>query len=101
MKQSVPVSDIMTKDVVTLHLTDSLTDAEVLFKKHHIRHIPVIKGTHIQGMLSYTIPSNATVREAAEFLVSKEFHALPVVEGEDLVGIVTTTDIIRHYLKHY
>ena len=48
-----------------------------------------------------TIPSNATVREAAEFLVSKEFHALPVVEGEDLVGIVTTTDIIRHYLKHY
>ena len=29
---------------------------------------------------------------------SEDFHALPVVDGSRLVGIVTTTDIIRYML---
>ena len=54
MKKSVPVSSIMTKNVVKLNLSDDLTKAEILFKKHHIRHIPVVNGNVIIGMLSYT-----------------------------------------------
>ncbi|TWU47155.1 inosine 5'-monophosphate dehydrogenase [Rubripirellula tenax] len=42
-----------------------------------------------------TIPISGTVREAARMLGSKNFHALPVVDGENLVGIVTSTDLIR------
>jgi CBS domain-containing protein len=30
-----------------------------------------------------------------------EFHALPVCEGELLVGIVTTTDVIKYFLEQY
>jgi signal-transduction protein with cAMP-binding, CBS, and nucleotidyltransferase domain len=52
MKQKVPVSTIMTKNVIKLNLTDDLTKAEMLFKKNHIRHIPVVKGNKIIGMLS-------------------------------------------------
>jgi CBS domain-containing membrane protein len=44
----------MTKNVVKLNLADDLTKAESLFKKHHIRHIPVVNGNKIIGMLSYT-----------------------------------------------
>jgi CBS domain-containing protein len=44
----------MTKEVIKLNLSDDLTKAEKLFKKHHIRHIPVVKGNKIVGMLSYT-----------------------------------------------
>lgn len=54
MKKSVPVSEIMTKKVVTLKKNDNLVTAEELFKKHHIRHIPVVSGKAVVGMLSYT-----------------------------------------------
>ena len=54
MKKRVPVSQIMTKKLVTLSVKDDLHTAEKLFKKHHIRHIPVTSGDKILGMLSYT-----------------------------------------------
>ena len=54
MKKNVPVSTIMTSNVIKLNLSDDLTKAEMLFKKHHIRHIPVVKSNKIIGMLSYT-----------------------------------------------
>lgn len=139
MKKQVPVSTIMTKNVIRLNLADDLTKAEMLFKKHRIRHIPVVNSNRIIGMLSYTdllrisfvdavddddevvdvtvynmftveqvmakklvtVAPETTIKEVAEILASKEFHALPVVEGDLLVGIVTTTDIIKYLLKQY
>ena len=43
-----------------------------------------------------TIPNSATVREAAKMLSSGNFHALPVVDGDKLVGIVTSTDLLNY-----
>ncbi|WP_343487242.1 CBS domain-containing protein [Allomuricauda sp. d1] len=48
-----------------------------------------------------SVPSTATIKEVAEFLAEKEFHALPVVDDGKLVGIVTTTDLIRYLLELY
>lgn len=139
MKQIVPVSTIMTKNVVKLLLSDDLTRAESLFKNHQIRHIPVVNGNSIVGMLSYTdllrisiadsideeeqeidvtvynmfsieqvmarnlvkVTPETSIREVAQILSKSEFHALPVVEGELLVGIVTTTDLIKYLLEQY
>jgi CBS domain-containing membrane protein len=139
MKKVVPVASIMTKEVVKLNLSDDLTKAETLFKKHHIRHIPVVNGNKIIGMLSYTdllrisfadsieddedtvdttvynmfsveqvmaknlvtVSADATIKEVAEILAVREFHALPVVEGGLLVGIVTTTDLIKYLIDQY
>jgi signal-transduction protein with cAMP-binding, CBS, and nucleotidyltransferase domain len=53
MKQNVPVSIIMAKNIIKLNLSDDLTKA-VLFKKHKIRHIPVVNEYKIVGLLSYT-----------------------------------------------
>ena len=139
MKNHVPVATIMTKNVIKLNSTDDLTKAEALFKKHHIRHIPVVQGNTIVGMLSLTgllrisfadavdeeamevdttvynmfsieqvmarhlvtVSPDTTIREVAEILASREFHALPVVLDELLVGIVTTTDLIKYLLAQY
>ncbi len=139
MKQKVPVSSIMTNNVVKINVTDDLTKAERLFKKHHIRHIPVVNDNTIVGMLSYTdllrisfvdavddeaevvdvtvynmftveqvmakklitVSPDTTIKEVAEILASKEFHALPVVAGKLLVGIVTTTDLIKYLIQQY
>lgn len=54
MKKNVPVKKIMTTQVVKLNLNDELSKAEMLFKKHRIRHIPVVAGNQIIGMLSLT-----------------------------------------------
>jgi CBS domain-containing protein len=139
MIRKAPVTTIMTENVITLKKNDSLETAEKLFKKHHIRHIPVVRGDVIIGMLSYTdllrisfadsvyddddhvdsivynmfsieqvmakkvvsvSPSNS-IKEVAEILAKSEFHALPVVDKNILVGIVTTTDMINYLLKQF
>ncbi|WP_379953263.1 CBS domain-containing protein [Dokdonia sp. R78006] len=139
MKKRTPVSSIMTSNMVTLHKTDSLEHAEQLFKNHSIRHIPVVDGKNIIGILSYTdllrisfadaidedeqdvdtivynmftieqvmakklvtVTTDTTVKEVAEILANKEFHALPVLQEGSLVGIVTTTDLIQFLLEQF
>ena len=139
MKKRTPVSDIMTKNVITLNTTDDLEKAENLFKLHNIRHIPIVSGEAIIGMLSYTdllrisfadatddqdsdvdtvvynmftieqvmaknlisVSSSTTIKEVAELLSKKEFHALPVVDNNVLVGIVTTTDLINYLINQF
>lgn len=48
-----------------------------------------------------TISAKDTVRSAATVLGEGKFHSLPVVDGEDLVGLVTSTDVIRYLLEQY
>jgi CBS domain-containing membrane protein len=136
MIKDTSITSIMTTNVITLNVTDTLTKAEGLFKKHNIRHIPVVNGNVILGMLSYTdllrisyadavdedeqivdvtvynmftieqvmaknlvtVNPDTTIKEVAEILASKEFHAIPIVEGDLLVGIVTTTDLIKYLI---
>ena len=54
MKQSTPVSTIMTKNIIALTRSDDLERAEMLFKRYNIKHIPVVSRDMIIGMLSYT-----------------------------------------------
>jgi len=139
MKKGTPISVIMTKDVITLNTKDNLEKAESLFKKHNIRHIPVVSKAKIIGMLSYTdllrisfadavyddeetvdtmvynmfsieqvmaknlisVSSTTHIKEVAEILSTREFHAIPVVDDDKLMGIVTTTDLINFLLQQY
>ena len=54
MRDQTPISKIMTKNIIAVNRTDDLETAELLFKRHHIRHIPVVSCNIIIGMLSYT-----------------------------------------------
>lgn len=54
MKYIAPVSSIMSTDIIALNRDDDLEKAELLFKRHKIRHIPVVAEEVIVGMLSYT-----------------------------------------------
>ncbi|REE82980.1 CBS domain protein [Lutibacter oceani] len=47
------------------------------------------------------VNSNITIKSVVEILSKNEFHALPVVDNDILVGIVTTTDILLYLLKQY
>ena len=129
----------MSRDIIALNRTDDLERAESLFKRHNIRHIPVVSGEVIIGMLSYTdllrisfadavdedetdvdsmvynmftigqvmvkdvttVNSETSIKEVAQILASREFHALPVVDKGSLIGIVTTTDLINYLIAQY
>lgn len=52
MKKNEPIFNLMTKDIITLKLTDSLYTAEKRLKVNHIRHIPVVDGETLIGLLS-------------------------------------------------
>jgi CBS domain-containing protein len=137
MKHQLPITKIMTKDVITLDCNDNLETAEILFKRNNIRHIPVVKNKSIIGMLSYTdllrisfadatdeydddeetvvynmftieqvmaknvisVQSSATIKEVAKLLGKKEFHALPVIDQDKLIGIVTSTNLINYLVE--
>ena len=49
-----------------------------------------------------TVKPDDTVRTAAEHLARGDFHSLPVVGDDDeLVGLVTSTDLIKYLLDQY
>ena len=49
-----------------------------------------------------TLNQDLTVRHAADKLRSGNFHSLPIVDDDDnLVGIVTSTDLIRYLFDQY
>lgn len=51
---SLPVSEIMTKDVLTLDLTDSAYDALITMTSRSIHHLPVTKSGQLAGMVTVT-----------------------------------------------
>lgn len=133
------ISSIMTTDLITVNYKDDLEKAEHLFKTHKIRHIPVVKGDELKGMISYTdllrisfadaigedemsidsvvynmftieqvmvksvvsMPSTSTIKEVAELLTKRNFHAIPIVDNNRLVGIATTTDLLKFLLSQF
>lgn len=54
MRKRIPVSEIMSKNIIALDESDDLNRAETLFKRYKIRHIPVVREESIIGMLSYS-----------------------------------------------
>lgn len=48
-----------------------------------------------------TVSSDTAIREVAEIFSTAEYHSLPVVDNEELKGIVTTTDVIKYMLDQY
>lgn len=56
-------------------------------------HVFQAKDIMTQGIAK--VEPNEPIRTALEVFKVNRFHALPIVEGEDIVGLVTTHDIIK------
>ncbi len=120
------VESIMMKDLVTLGPESTLAHVSEIFKTKKIHHIPIVDEGKLVGLVTtydmwrknvrHEDYSNIAVKEimskkliklepedkigtAAELFLDNRFHALPVVNGEYLVGLVTTFDILRYEFK--
>jgi len=127
--RDVAINRIMTTDPVTIGPGDSVATAMELLESHDIHHLPVVEDGILVGILSsadlmklhilrerdqalraikvrqimetepVTLDVFADLFDVASRLSASSFHALPVVESDNiLVGIVTSTDVINHVL---
>jgi acetoin utilization protein AcuB len=50
--ETIPVEDVMTRDVLTVEPETSLTDAARILRRERIGTLPVVSGGHLVGMLA-------------------------------------------------
>ncbi len=121
------VRKFMTSDPLTMSPDENVNDAFHLLLEHRVRQAPVIEDGKLIGIVTdrdlrtalfqtyvesdltvgdvmragpVTISEDADIKEAARIICEHKFNALPVVSTTgDLVGIITTTDILRGVLK--
>ncbi|WP_320555472.1 CBS domain-containing protein [Winogradskyella aquimaris] len=75
---------------------------------YHIKGAGLDDGEEVYNTLSvkdimspnpYTVGSDTAIDDVAEELSKGRYRAIPILENDTLVGIVSTADIIKHYLK--
>lgn len=128
MNEFVPV--IMTKEVFTLSPEHTLAEARSVMLQKNVHHLPILENGKLVGMVTSwdffklgksaeeyaamklkeimttkiaTLDPGQHIGAVAEVLMVHLFHAVPIVNDDrELLGIVTSTDIIRYeYGKEY
>ncbi|OQZ00375.1 MAG: CBS domain-containing protein [Candidatus Brocadia sp. UTAMX2] len=127
MKHLDPISHVMTANMKTVQISQKMSEVLRVLAENQIHHVPVVDGQRLTGMISttdiirlnitlsnadewsiekvmkknlVTIEINETVRKAAQLLSDGIFHSLPVIDKDrHLVGIITSTDMIRYLAK--
>lgn len=91
MKKREPVEKIMSADLVTVNITNTLFDVKEIFDTKKIRHLPVVSGEKVVGLISKTDFYRATYgigqKEVQEQVNNAIFHTLKI---EDIM----TKDIV-------
>ena len=74
-----PVSDIMTKELLTVNPGDSVADCMRIMTEKRVRHLPVLEGTKLVGILS--------IGDVVNWLMSAQKAALDNLERYSLAEI--------------
>lgn len=125
------VRDAMTQEIITLGPEASAAEAWALCREHRIRHIPIVDGGRLAGLVSdrdlrdvsppggdreadtlrwvrvgdmmtrdlATIHPLDTIDHAAREIYERRIGCLPVVDEDGLVGIVTSSDMMRTLIE--
>ena len=91
-----PVVDGIGKVIGVLSTTDVLT-AEAEIDEPGAREA-LLENTMVRDIMTprpYTIGPREDAREAARQMLYADVHRLFVAEGDQVVGIISTTDIVR------
>lgn len=117
------VRDIMARNVKTVRTDDTVLEAVSKMNKFRIGSVivtnngrpvgiiternilqrivepgldpAVVRAKDIMSSPLITIDPNAAVEEAAQIMARKQIKKLPVVENDKVVGIISTSDIVR------
>ena len=110
----------MSPSVISVEPKQSLGDAQKLLESHGVRQLPVVHDGLLVGIITdrdlrsdatgasrveelmtrdpITIESSESVDEAARLLRRSKVNALPVVDGDQLVGMLSTSDVLDAFV---
>jgi CBS domain-containing protein len=117
------VGEIMHSDVKTASSSDSFADVAKMMRSHGISSVVVLDGKKLEGIVTerdivnlvaeggdpntttvehgmtrrdlVTVDPKTELSEAAEQMVSRNIRHLPIVDGGNVVGIVSIRDMTR------
>jgi acetoin utilization protein AcuB len=115
----------MTREVVTVSPDATVVAALDLIRSHDIRHLPVLEGDRLVGIVTdrdlrlaldpggqpahtsvadmmtrslVVVAPDAPMETAAALLSEHRIGCLPVTEDQQLVGIITESDVLRAFV---
>ncbi|MDI1479427.1 CBS domain-containing protein [Polyangium sp. y55x31] len=117
------VSDYMTRSPHSIGFDQTLVQAHKLMREHHIRHLPVLRGGRLVGMLSerdlafvealrdvdpqklrveeamtplpFTVAPDALLAGVSREMAEHRYGAAVVMREGHVIGVFTTTDALR------
>ena len=119
------IHSLMIPDPITITANASISEAIELMKINSIRHLPVVsKGKKLEGFLTLvdlkqglipsmlgdltlqdlmikepiTVDPDDDIEFAAQLIYKNKIGGMPVVKDDQLVGIITATDILRTFI---
>ena len=119
------VKDIMSKEIECCSLLDNMYEVAVKMKELNVGAIPIVDEERLVGMITdrdivirgiaeknpgstkvekimsdqlVTVTSDTTTKQAVKLMAEHQIRRLPVVEGGNLIGIVSLGDFATHQL---
>ena len=117
------VREFMTPSPFTVGRESSLAAARQIMRKHLVRHLPVLHGGRIEGVVSerdllflesipgvnptvvrveeamvqdvFTVSPETPVGEAIETMIDRKLGSAIVCDGDRVLGVFTTVDALR------
>ncbi len=123
MSKTILIADHMTRSPITVDKTTSLAAALKIMEENGFRHLPVVEGGQLLGVVSerelrclenmegfnsahcvvedftlgptYAVAPDSLVRDVARAMAERKLGSAVVVEGTKVVGMFTTIDALR------
>ncbi|WCN39375.1 CBS domain-containing protein [Aneurinibacillus uraniidurans] len=123
---SMIVEQLMTRDVITISPSTPIQEAEKIMQEKNIRRLLVVENSKPVGIIVYrdmigalnsptilketpiewvmtrkliTTSPDTSVAEAIQTLRRHKINALPVIDGDKLVGIITVVDLLHELTR--
>jgi acetoin utilization protein AcuB len=129
MDKTAPIAEFMTPIPHTVGSEQTITFAQKLMQKYGIRHLPVLHGGELHGIVSdrdlgivaglnevnpdsttveeamtqeaYTVSKDTSLFAVLEEMLEHKYGSAVVVEGVKIIGIFTTHDSLKLLVENF
>ena len=129
MDKTAPIADFMTSMPHTVGSEQTITFAQKMMQKYGIRHLPVLHGGELYGIVSdrdlgmiaglnevnpdattveeamtqeaYTVAKDTPMFDVLREMLENKYGSAIVVEGTKIIGILTTHDALQLLVDNF